>query len=175
MWELDHRKVWAPKNWCFWTVVLEKTLKSLLDLKETKPVNPKGHQYWILTGRSDAEAEAPLFQPPDEKNQLTEKDPDAGKDEGKRRRGQQRIVGWDHRLNGHAFEQTPRDGEGQGTLMCCSPWGFKVGHDWETGQHLCLGEVVSHYILSETDQKGFIILSEGFFSYHNKIKFYLEV
>ena len=82
-----------------------------------------------MTGKSDVEAEAPIFWPLDEKNQLIEKGPDAGKDEGKRRRGQQRIVGWDHRLNGHAFDQTPRDGEGQGTLVCCSPWGFKVGHD----------------------------------------------
>ena len=80
MWELDHKEGWAPKNWCFWTVVLEKTLESPLDWKEIKPVNPKGNQCWIFIGRTDAEAEAPIIWPPDGKSWLTGKDPDAGKD-----------------------------------------------------------------------------------------------
>ena len=80
MWELDYKESWAPMNWCFWTVMLEKTLKSPLDCKEIKPVNPKGNQPWIFIGRTDAEAETPIFSPPDEKNWLLGKDPDAGKD-----------------------------------------------------------------------------------------------
>ena len=90
MWKLDHKEGWALKNWCFWTVVLEKTLESPLDCKETKPVNPKGNQPWIFTGRTDAEAETPIFWPPDMKSQLIGKDSDSGKDCGKRR-GQQRM------------------------------------------------------------------------------------
>ena len=91
MWKLDHKESWAPKNWCFWTVVLEKTLESPFDCKESKPVNPIGNQYWIVTERTDAEAEAPIPWPPDAKNWLIGKDPDAGKIEGRRRRGQD---GW---------------------------------------------------------------------------------
>ena len=78
MWELDYKESWAPKNWCFWTVVLERTLESPLDCKEIKPVNPKGNQSWIFTERTDAEAETPIFWPPDVKSRLNEKDPDAG-------------------------------------------------------------------------------------------------
>ena len=91
MWELDHKEGWVPKNWCFWTVVLEKTLESPLDYKDIKRVNPKGNQPWIFTGRTDAEAEAPILWPPDAKHQLIGKDPDVGKIEGKRRRGRQRM------------------------------------------------------------------------------------
>ena len=80
MWELDHKESWAPKNWCFWTVVLEKTLESPLDCKEIKPVNPKGNQSWIFIGKTDAEAETPILWPPDVKNRLIGKDPDVGKD-----------------------------------------------------------------------------------------------
>ena len=90
MWELVHKEGWAPKNWCFWTVVLEKTLESPLDYKEIKLVNPKGNQLWIFIGRTDAEAEAPILWPPDVKHWLTGKYPDAGK-EDKRRRGRQRM------------------------------------------------------------------------------------
>ena len=89
--ELNHKESWALKNWCFGTVVLEKTLESLLDCKEIKPINPKGNQSWIFIGRTDAEAEAPILWPPDAKNWLIGKDPDAGKIEGRRRRGQQRM------------------------------------------------------------------------------------
>ena len=91
MWELDHKESWVPKNWCFWTDVLEKTLKTPLDCKEIQPVQPKGNQSWIFIGRTDAEAETPILWPPNVKNWLTGKDPDAGKIEGRRRRGQLRM------------------------------------------------------------------------------------
>ena len=127
MWELDHKGGWALKNWCFWTVVLEKTLESPLDSKEIKPVSPKGHQPWISIGRTDVEAETPILWPPDAKSQLIGKDPDAGKDGGWGKKGmtEDEMVGWHHRLNGREFEQTPGDGGGQGSLSCCSPWGCK--------------------------------------------------
>ena len=91
MWELDYKESWALKNWCFWTVVLEKTLESPLDCKEIKPVNPKGNQLWIFIGRTDAEAEALILWPPDMKSWLIEKDCDAGKDWGQEEKGQQKM------------------------------------------------------------------------------------
>ena len=123
MWELDHKEGWTPKNWCFWTVVLEKTLESPLDCKEIKPVNPKGNQPWIFIGRTDAEA--PILWPPNAKNWLIGKE--LMLEKTGRRRGQQRIqwLDWHHRLSGHDFEQTLGDGERQGSLVCCSPWGCK--------------------------------------------------
>ena len=124
MWELDHNKGWAPKNWCFWTVVLEKTLESPLDWKEIKPVNPKGNKPWIFIGRTDAETEAPISWPSDVKSQLTGKDPDAGKDWGQEEKGttEDEMVGCHHWLNGHEFEQTLGNSEEQGSLVCCRPW-----------------------------------------------------
>ena len=124
MWKLDCKESWAPKNWCFWTVVLEKTLKSPLDCKEIKPVHPKGNQSWIFIGRTEAEAETPIFWPPNAKNWVIWKDPDAGKDWRQEEKGmtEDEMVGWHHRLNGHEFEQTLGGGEGQGSLACCSPW-----------------------------------------------------
>ena len=106
MWELDHKEGSVPKNWYFQTVVLEKTLESPLDDKEIKPVNPKGNQSWIFIGRTDAEAEALVFWPPDVKSRLTGKDPDAGKDWGQEEEGktEDEMVGWHHQLNGHEFE-----------------------------------------------------------------------
>ena len=105
MWELDYKESWVPKNWCFWTVVLEKTLESSLDCKEIKPVNPKGKQSWIFIGRTDAEAETSILWPPDAKNWLIGKDPDAGKDWRQEEQGmtEDEIVGWHHQLNGHEF------------------------------------------------------------------------
>ena len=105
MWELDYKESWAPKNWCFWTVVLEKTLESPLDCKETKPVHPKGNQSWMFIGRTDVEAETPILWPPDVKSWLTGKDPDAGKDWRQEEKGmaEDEMVGWHHRLNGHEF------------------------------------------------------------------------
>ena len=108
-------------------MVLEKTLESPLDCKEIQPVHPKGDQPLIFTGRTDAEAEAPRLWPPDSKSQVTGKDPDAGKDGRWEEKGmtQDEMLGWHHRPDGHEAEQTPRDGEGQGSLACCSPWGRK--------------------------------------------------
>ena len=105
MWELDYKERWAPKNWCFWTVVLEKTLQSLLGCKEIQPVHPKRNQSWIFIGRTDVETETPIFWPPDSKSWLTGKDPDAGKDWGQEKKGmrEDEMVGWHHRLNGHEF------------------------------------------------------------------------
>ena len=106
MWELDYKEIWALKNWCFWTVVLEKTLESPLNSKQIKPVNPKGNHSWILIERTDAEAETPILRPPDVKNWLIGKDPDAGKDWRREEKGptESEMVGWHHRLNGHEFE-----------------------------------------------------------------------
>ena len=118
------KKGWMPKKWCFWAVLLEKTLESPLDYKEMKPVNPKGNQSWIFTERTDAEA--PILWPPDVKSQLIRKNPDAGEDWGRRRRGRQRTRWlWHHRLKGQEFEQNLGDGEGQGSLACSSPWNCK--------------------------------------------------
>ena len=127
MWELDHNEGWVPKNWCFQTVVLEKTLESPLDGKEIKPVSPKGNHPWKFIGKTDAEAEAPILWPTDAKSQLIGKDPDAGKVWGQEGKGvrEDEMIGWHHQLNGHEFEQTLEDSEIQGNLACCSPVGHK--------------------------------------------------
>ena len=125
-WELDHKESWAPKNWCFWTVVLEKTLESPLDYKFT-PVNPKGNPSWIFIGRTDAEAKASILWSPDVENWLIGEDPEAGKNWRQEEKGtrEDEVVGWHHRLDGHEFEQAPGAGDGQGSLACCSPWDGK--------------------------------------------------
>ena len=127
MWELDHKESWALKNWCFWTVVLVKTLKRPLDCKEIKPVNPTGNQSWILIGRTDVEAETPIFWPPDAKNQLIGKDPNGEKDWKQEEKGrtEDETVRWHYWLDGHEFEQAPGVGDGQGSLAGCSLWGQK--------------------------------------------------
>ena len=127
MWELDYKESWVAKNWCFWTVVLEKTLESPLDCKEIKPVNPKGNQPWVFIGRTDAEAETPILWPPDVKNWFIWKDPDARKDWGQEEKGttEDGLVGWHHQLNGHGFGWNLGIGDGQGGLMCCGSWGDK--------------------------------------------------
>ena len=106
MWELDHKESWMPKNWCFWTVVLEKTLESPLDYREIQPVNPKGNQSWIFIGRTDAEAETPILWPPNVKSWLIWKDPDAEKDWRQEEKGttEDELIPWHHRLSGHEFE-----------------------------------------------------------------------
>ena len=106
MWELDYKESQAPKSWCFWAVVLEKTLESPLDCKEIQPVNPKGNQSWIVIGRTDTEAETPVLWPPDVKNWLIGKDPDAGKDGRLEEKGttEDKMVGWHHQRDGHEFE-----------------------------------------------------------------------
>ena len=127
MWDLDHKESWAPKNWCFWTAVLEKTLESPLDCNEIKVVNPTGNQSWIFIGRTDMKSETPIFWPPDVKNWLTGKDPDAEKDWNQEETGttEDEMLGWHHWLDGHEFEQIVGVGDGQGSLACCSPWGRK--------------------------------------------------
>ena len=106
MWELDYKESWVPRNWGFWTVVLEKILDSPLDSKNIQLVHPKGNQSWMFTGRTDAEAEIPVLWPPDAKNWLIGKDPDAGKDWRWEEKGatEDEMVGWHHRLKGHEFE-----------------------------------------------------------------------
>ena len=127
MWELDYKESWVLKNWCFWTVVLEKTLESLLDCKEIQPVHPKGNQSWIFIGRTDAEAKTPILWPPDAKNSFIGEDLDAGKDWRQEEKGttEDEMVSWHHQLDGHEFEQAPGVGDGQAGLACCSPSGRK--------------------------------------------------
>ena len=127
MWGLDYKESWAPTNWCFWTVVLEKALGSPLNCKEIKPVHPKGNQSWIVIGKTDAEAEALIPWLPDAKNWLFGKAPDAGKDWRQEEKGptEDEMVGWHHQPDGHQFEQASSASHGQGSPACCSPWGHK--------------------------------------------------
>ena len=130
-------------NWCFWTLVLEKAFESHLDCKEIKAVHPKGNQSWIFIGRTDAEA--PILWPPDVKNWLLRKKPDAGKDWRQEEKGttEGEMVGWHHQLVGHDLEQAPGVGDGQGSLACCSPWGHKESDrtellNWLAGKKIAL-------------------------------------
>ena len=127
MWELDYKESWVPKNWCFWTVLLEKTLESPLDCKEIQPVHPKGDQPLVFFGRTDVEAETAILWPPDAKSWLIGKDPDAGKDWGQEKKGttEDEMVGWHHRLDGHEFGWTLGVGDRQGGLACCGSWGHR--------------------------------------------------
>ena len=122
---------WALKNWCFWTVVLEKILESPLDFREIHPVHHKGDQSWLFIGKTDVEAETPTLWPPDAKSWLICKDPDVGKNWGQEEKGvtEDKMVGWHHQLNGPESEQIQGHSEGQGSLVCCSPWGRK---EWDT-------------------------------------------
>ena len=134
IWELDYKESWVPKNWCFWTVMLEKTLESPLDCKKIQLVHPKGNWSWIFIGRTDVEAETPILWSHDVKNWFIAKDPDAGQNWRLEEKGTtvDKMVGWHHQLDGHEFEQALRVGDGQGSLACCSPWGCRVIHDWTT-------------------------------------------
>ena len=140
MWELDYKESWALKNWCFWAVVLEKTIESLLQgygckesllqgsgCKEIQPVHPKGDQSGVFIGRTDAEAETPILWPPLAKSWLIGKDPDVGRDWGQEEKGmtEDEMAVWHHWLNGHKFGWALGFGVGQGGLVCCSPWGCK--------------------------------------------------
>ena len=126
MWELDYKESWVLKNWCFWTVVLEKTFESPLDCKEIQPVHPKGSQSWIFIGKTDVETETPILWPCYAKSWLIGKDPDAGRDWGQEKgTTEDEMAGWHHRLNGHEFEWTPGGGDRQGGLVCCYSWGRK--------------------------------------------------
>ena len=127
MWELDSEESWAPKNWCFWTVVLEKALESPLDCKEIQSVHPKGDQSGVFIGRTDAEAETPILWPPHARSWLIGKDPDAGRDCGQEEKGaiEDEMAGWHHWLDGHEFEWTAVVDDGQGGLACCGSWSHK--------------------------------------------------
>ena len=142
MWELDHIESWVPKNWCFWTVVLEKTLESPLDSKQIQPVHPKGYQSWIFIGRVVTEAETPILWPPNAKSWFIGKDSDAGKDWGQEEKGttEDEMVGWHHQLNEHEFEQVPGVADGQGSLVCCCPWVRKESDTIEWLNWCCLVE-----------------------------------
>ena len=124
---LNYKESWAPKKWCFWAVVLEKTPESPLDCKENQPVHSKGNQSWVFIGRADVEAETAILWSPDAKNWLIGKDPDAGYDWRQEEEGktEDETVGWHHRRDGHEFEKAPGVGDGQGSLVFCSPWGRK--------------------------------------------------
>ena len=144
MWEFDYKESWALKNWCFWTVVLEKTLESPLYCK-IKPVHPKGNQSWLFIGRNDAETETPILQPLDEKSWLIGEDTYTGKDWRQEEKGttEDEMVGWHHRLDGHEFEQAPGVGDGQRGLVCCSPWN-------SLSQNTGMGSVqFSHSVVSD--------------------------
>ena len=127
MWELDCEESWVPKNWCFWTVVLEMTLESPLDCKESQPVHPKGDQSWVFFGRTDAEDETSILWPPYVKSWPIGKDPDARRDWGQEEKGttQDEMAGWHHRLSGHEFGWAPGVGDGQVGEACCGSWGRK--------------------------------------------------
>ena len=133
MWELDCEENWALKNWWFWTVVLEKTLESLLDCKEIQPVHSKGDHPWVLFGRNDAKAETPVLWPLHVKSWLTGKDSDAGRDSGQEEKGttEDEMAGWHHWLDGRESEWTPGDGDEQGGLACCDSWGLKESEKTE--------------------------------------------
>ena len=133
MWELDCEEGWALKNWCFWTVVLEKTLESPLNCKEIQPVHSKGDQSWVFFGRIHAKAETPILWPPDAKSWLIGKDSDAGRDWGQEEKGmtEDEMAGWHHGLDGRESEWTPGVGDGQGGLACCDSWGRKESNTTE--------------------------------------------
>ena len=127
MWELDCEESWAPKNWCFWTVALEKTLESPLDCREIQPIHSIGDQSWVFFGRNDAKAETPVPWSPHAKSWLIGKDSDAGRDweQGEKGMTEDEMAGWHHRLDGHEFGWTLGVGDGQGDLACCSSWDLK--------------------------------------------------
>ena len=174
MWELDHKEGWAPENWCFWTVVLGKTLESSLDCKEIEPVHPKGDdQSWVFIGRTDVEAETPILWPPDAKSWLVWKDPDAGKDWRREEKGmtEEEMVGWHHPLNGHGFGWTPGVGDGQGSLACCSSRSHKVHGDTTerlNWTHTHRGGIwssihfIAWYVLMKCERKVFLASSHIF-------------
>ena len=122
IWELDHEEGWVPKNWCFWTVVLEKTLESPLECKEIQPVHSEGDQPWDFFGRNDAKTETPVLWPPHAKSWFIGKDSDAGRDWGQEEKGttEDEMAGWHQELDGRESEWTPGDGDGQGGLVFCN-------------------------------------------------------
>ena len=127
MWDLDYKISWVPKNWCFWTVVLEKTLEGPLDCKEIQRVHPQGDQSWVFIGRTDVEAETPILWPHDAKSWLIWNNPDAGKDWGQEEKGmtEGEMAGWHHQLNRHEFGWTPGFGDGRESLVHYSSWDYE--------------------------------------------------
>ena len=156
------KKAECQRSDAFELAVLEKTFESPLDYKEIKPVNPKGNQSWIFTGMTDAKAEAPILWPPDAKSWLIRKYSDAGKDWRQEEKGmtEDETVGWHHWLNGHEFEQAPGDGEGQGSLVCCSPWRHKELNmtEWPNNR------IESSHLLSTSDKEKYVrVFSEDYY------------
>ena len=155
MWELDYKESWVPKNWCVGIVVLEKTLESPLDSREIKPVNPKGNQPWIFIGSTDDDAL--ILWPPDSKNRLIRKDPDAGKDWKQEEKGmtEDEMVGWCHWIERYEFEQALGVGDGQGSLVCCSPWGCKESDttEWLNWRNWKSVSILSVTIASDKHQQ----------------------
>ena len=145
MWKLDCEEGWAPKNWCFWTVVLEKTLESPLDCK-IQPVHSEGDQPWDFFGRNDTKAETPILWPPHAKSWLNGKDSDAGRDWGQEEKGttEDEMAGWHHWLNGCESEWTPGVGDGQGGLACCDSWGRKES---DTTERLIWSDLIYIWII----------------------------
>ena len=128
VWELDYKESGPPKNWCFWTVVLEKTFESPLDCKRSnQSILKEIDQSWVFIGMTDAEAETPILWPPHAKSWLIWKDPDSGKNWGQEEKGttEDEVIGWHHRLDGHGFGWTLEIGDGQGGLVCCGSWGHR--------------------------------------------------
>ena len=173
MWELDCKESWAPKNWCFWSVVLEKTLESPLDCKEIQPVHPKGDQPWDFFGRNDAKAEAPVLWPPHAKSWLIGKDSDPGRDWGQEEKGttEDEMAGWHHGLNGRESEWTLGVGNGQGGLVCCDSWGRKESDTTERLNWTGYSIVYRYHTFSiHSSVDGhlgcFQILPYSFFQYH---------
>ena len=156
MWELDHKESWTLKNWYFWTEVLEKTLVSPLESKEIQPVHPKGDQSWVFIGRTNAEAETPILWPPHAKSWLTGKNPDAGKDWRQEEKGttENEMVGWHHWLSGHEFELAPEVGDGQGSLVCCSPGCHK---ELDTTEWLNWTELTENSSISQSSKEWYSV------------------
>ena len=151
MWELVCEESWAPKNWCFWTVVLEKTLEGPLDCKEIQLVYSKVDQSWVFFGKNDAKVETPIFLLPHAKSWLIGKDSDAGRDWGqeKNEMTENEIAGWHHLLDGCEFEWTPGVGDGQGGLECCNSWGCK---ELDTTEWLNWAEGFFHMQINQCDR-----------------------
>ena len=154
MWELDYKESWTLKNWCFWTVVLEKTLESPLNCKEIQPVLPKGDHFWMFPGRTDVEAETPIVWPPVAKSWLIWKDPDAGKDWGQEEKGttEDEMVGWHHWLNGHGRGWTLGVGDRQGGLACCGSCGRKESDttEWLNWTELIVYQISCKFFIIST-------------------------
>ena len=152
MWQLDYKESWVLKNWCFWTVVLEKILESHLDCKEIQAVHAKGNQSWIFIGRTDVETETAIPWPPDAKSWLIWKDTDAGKDwRQEKEMTEDEMVVWHYWLDGLEFEQALRVGDGQGGLVCCNSWGCK---ELDTTEWLNWTEYLIKFYLQIEETRG---------------------